>query len=246
VRRLADGATGLSVSVVIPARNEAGALPGLIAEVHAALSGWSHEVIVVDDGSTDDTPALLADLAAADPHLRPLAHPASCGQSAAVFTGIRAAAGTFVVTLDGDGQNDPKFIPELLAGFTDPSIGLVAGQRVGRKASWSKRWGSRIANAVRGAVLKDGTRDSGCGLKAGRRAALAELPYFDGLHRFMPALVLADGWGLAHVDVVDRPRLTGRSNYGILDRLAVGIWDLCGVAWLTGRRRRRRPLRPSS
>jgi glycosyltransferase involved in cell wall biosynthesis len=232
--------------VVIPARNEAGALPGLIAEVHAALQGCGHEVIVVDDGSTDGTPAVLAALRGRDPALRILAHAASCGQSAAVFTGIRAAKGAFVVTLDGDGQNDPKFIPDLLAGFTDPSVGLVAGQRVGRKASWSKRWGSRIANSVRGAVLRDGTRDTGCGLKAGRREALCELPYFDGLHRFMPALLLADGWRIAHVDVVDRPRLTGKSNYGIFDRLAVGIWDLFGVAWLAARRRRRRPLRPIS
>ncbi len=231
------------ISVVVPARNEAGALPDLIAEIHQALAGEDHEVIVVDDGSTDDTPRMLEELAAQDPALRTIRHGTSCGQSAALYTGLRAARGELVATLDGDGQNDPKFIPELLAPLADPEVGLVAGQRVGRKASWSKRWGSKLANAVRGWMLKDGTRDSGCGLKAGRRAALAGLPYFDAMHRFLPALVLADGWRIAHVDVVDRPRLKGTSNYGIWDRLAVGVPDLFGVAWLTRRRRRRQPVR---
>ncbi|ESR25630.1 glycosyltransferase family 2 protein [Lutibaculum baratangense] len=232
------------ISVVVPARNEAGALGDLVAEIHRALAAEDHEVIVVDDGSSDATPQVLSELAAADGRLRPVRHPVSCGQSAAVYTGIRAARGEIIVTLDGDGQNDPAFVPALIAALEDPEVGLAAGQRVGRKASWSKRWGSRIANGVRGWMLQDGTRDSGCGLKAGRREALEGLPYFDSLHRFLPALVLADGWKVAHVDVIDRPRLKGTSNYGILDRLAVGIPDLFGVAWLTRRRRRRRPLRP--
>lgn len=231
------------ISVLVPARNEAGALPELISEINATLAGYDHEIVVVDDGSSDETPAVLRGMAENDPVLRVLRHDVSCGQSAALYTAIRASGGELLVTLDGDGQNDPKYILDLLAPLSDPEIGLVAGQRVGRKASWSKRWGSRIANKVRGFMLKDGTRDSGCGLKAGRREALAAVPYFDAMHRFLPALVLADGWRIAHVDVVDRPRLKGASNYGILDRLAVGVPDLFGVAWLTRRRRRRQPVR---
>lgn len=231
------------ISVVVPARNEAGALRSLIAEIHQALAGEDHEVIIVDDGSTDETPRLLSDLSADDDALRPIRHEIGCGQSAGLYTGIRAARGDIIVSLDGDGQNDPKFIPELIAALDDPEVGLAAGQRVGRQASWPKRWGSRIANAVRSRILGDGARDTGCGLKAGRRDVLASLPYFDAMHRFLPALVLADGWRIAYVDVADRPRLKGASNYGIWGRLIVGIPDLFGVAWLTRRRRRRQPLR---
>jgi hypothetical protein len=144
-----------------------------------------------------------------------------------------------VVTLDGDGQNDPVFLPALVAAIErDPAVGLVAGQRVGRKATGFKKLQSRIANAVRGAVLRDGTRDTGCGLKAVRRDVFLALPYFDGLHRFLPALVRRDGYRVAYVDVVDRPRLTGISNYGMWDRLWVGILDLMGVWWLVRRKKR--------
>jgi dolichol-phosphate mannosyltransferase len=234
-----------AVSVVIPARNEAGALAALIAEVHGVLAGSAHEIVVVDDGSTDDTPHLLEALQRSDAALRCLTHPASRGKSAAVVAGIRAARGELIVTLDGDGQNDPRFIAPALALLADPQVGLVAGQRRERSDGWAKKWGSRLANGVRSWLLGDGTRDTGCGFKAGRRAVLADLPYFEGLHRFLPALVLADGWSVRHLDVVDRPRTSGRSHYGIMDRLAVGIPDLFGVAWLARRRRGRRPPRSS-
>jgi dolichol-phosphate mannosyltransferase len=145
-----------------------------------------------------------------------------------------------IVTLDGDGQNDPAFIPALIAALEEgtPRVGLVAGQRVGRKASGFKQMQSRVANAVRSAVLKDGTRDTGCGLKAFRRDLFLALPYFDGLHRFLPALVRREGFDIGYVDVVDRPRRHGASNYGLWDRLWVGIFDLFGVWWLIRRKKR--------
>ncbi len=177
---------------------------------------------------------------ASRPWLRTIRHAASCGQSAAIRTGVRHARGPVVVTLDGDGQNDPAFIPALvralLAGA--PQIGLVAGQRVGRQATRFKKLQSRIANTVRGGILRDGTRDSGCGLKAFARDVFLALPYFDGLHRFLPALVRREGYGVGYVDVVDRLRRQGVSNYGMWDRLWIGILDLAGVWWLIRRRKR--------
>jgi dolichol-phosphate mannosyltransferase len=231
----------VDVSVVVPVRNEAGNIEPLVREIEAALTGVAaFEVIYVDDGSTDDTPRVLAGLAASRPFLRVRRHEASCGQSCAVRTGARAARGAVIVTLDGDGQNDPAYIPALVAAMAEggPAVGLVAGQRLGRKDTGFKRWQSRTANKIRAAVLKDGTRDTGCGLKAVRREVYLSLPYFDALHRFMPALVRREGHGVAYVDVVDRPRLSGRSNYGFFDRLWVGIVDLVGVRWLISRRRR--------
>jgi glycosyltransferase involved in cell wall biosynthesis len=230
-----------AVSIVVPVRNEAGNVGPLAAEIAAALDGrWSFEVVFVDDGSSDDTVAALARLRAQFPWLRSVRHKASCGQSAAVRTGVAASRGAVCVTIDGDLQNDPKFIPDLLAALQDgvPNIGLIAGQRVGRKASGFKKLQSRIANAVRAAVLRDGTRDTGCGLKAFPRDLFLRLPYFDGLHRFLPALVRREGFVIGYVDVVDRPRGAGRSNYGMWDRLWVGILDLCGVWWLIRRRTR--------
>jgi glycosyltransferase involved in cell wall biosynthesis len=229
------------VSVVVPVKNEAGNIAPLIAEIEAACAALGpFEIIYVNDGSTDETPRVLVDLAKAKPHLRVLAHAASCGQSAAVRSGARAAKAPIIVTIDGDGQNDPAYIPALVAALDagGPRTGLAAGQRVGRKDTGFKRFQSRTANAVRGFVLKDGTRDTGCGLKAVRRDVYLALPYFDALHRFMPALVKRDGFDVALVDVKDRPRLTGVSNYGFFDRLWVGIGDLMGVAWLCRRRRR--------
>ncbi|MBV8426128.1 MAG: glycosyltransferase family 2 protein, partial [Hyphomicrobiales bacterium] len=155
-------------------------------------------------------------------------------------TGVRAARATIVATLDGDGQNDPAFIPKLVEALETggAAVGLVAGQRVGRKDTGFKKLQSRVANAVRGSILRDGTRDTGCGLKAFRREIFLELPYFDGLHRFLPALMRREGYGVRLVDVVDRPRRAGRSNYGLFDRLWIGILDLAGVWWLIRRRRR--------
>jgi len=230
-----------AVSVVVPVRNEAGNVASLIAEIATALEErWRYEVVYVDDGSTDDTGAELKRLAAQRPWLRRLRHAQSCGQSAAVRSGVAAARGALIVTLDGDGQNDPQFIPALLTALEAgaPRVGLIAGQRVGRKASAFKKMQSRIANAVRGAVLRDGTRDTGCGLKAFRRDAFLRLPYFDGLHRFLPALMRREGYAIGYVDVVDRPRGAGVSNYGLWDRLWVGILDLAGVWWLIRRKKR--------
>ena len=229
------------LSVVVPVRNEAGNIAPLVAEIEAACATLgSFEIIYVDDGSTDATAAELAALAPSRPWLRRLKHDRSCGQSAAVMTGARAARAPIIVTLDGDGQNDPAFIPALIVALDagGPGTGLAAGQRVGRKDTGFKRWQSKIANGVRGRVLKDDTRDTGCGLKCFRREAYLALPYFDALHRFMPALMAREGHKVLHVDVRDRPRLTGVSNYGFFDRLWVGILDLAGVWWLIRRRKR--------
>ena len=234
-----DGA-GL-VSVVIPALNEAENLPPLIDEIATALAGIDHEIVVADDASSDGTAAVLAALARDNPRLRHIRHGQTLGQSASLRSALGAARGVIAVTLDGDGQNDPAFIPAMLDLLADPAVGLVAGQRVGRKDTLWKRFGSRIANGVRGAMLGDNTRDTGCGLKAFRRAAFLDLPYFDTMHRFLPALFMADGWTIAHHQVIDRPRRFGSSNYGNLERLLVGIPDLFGVLWLR-RRRRRNPL----
>jgi dolichol-phosphate mannosyltransferase len=230
-----------AVSVVVPVRNEAGNIAPLAAEIAAALDRhWPFEVVYVDDGSSDGTAAELDRLKAQHPWLRRVRHKQSCGQSAAVRSGVAAARAPMVVTLDGDGQNDPAFIPALLRALQagSPRVGLIAGQRVGRKASAFKKLQSRIANTVRGAVLRDGTRDTGCGLKAFRREVFLALPYFDGLHRFLPALVRREGCQIGYVDVVDRPRGSGVSNYGMWDRLWVGILDLAGVWWLIRRKKR--------
>jgi dolichol-phosphate mannosyltransferase len=230
-----------AVSVVVPVKNEAGNIAPLIGEIVAALgAGASFEIIYVNDGSSDATEAELLELMTSRPWLRQLKHAVSCGQSAAVRTGVTHARAPVVVTLDGDGQNDPAFIPALLKVLETgaPRVGLVAGQRKGRKDTGFKKLQSRIANGVRGAVLRDGTRDTGCGLKAFRRDVFLTLPYFDGLHRFLPALVRREDYDIGYVDVVDRQRRAGTSNYGLWDRLWVGILDLAGVWWLIRRKRR--------
>ncbi len=229
-----------AVTVVVPAKNEAGNIAPLVVEIAAALQGRAFEIVYVNDGSTDATETELRGLMAQRPWLRQIRHAQSCGQSAAVRTGVLNARAPVIVTLDGDGQNDPAFIPALIAKLEQAGagVGLVAGQRVGRKSTGFKKLQSRIANGVRGAILKDGTRDSGCGFKAFRRDLYLALPYFDALHRFMPALVRREGFDVAYVDVVDRPRQHGVSNYGLWDRLWVGILDLFGVWWLIRRRKR--------
>lgn len=231
----------LQLSVVVPVRNEVGNVGPLIADIEAACRGVGpFEVIYVNDGSSDDTHGVLTELAATRPWLRVVRHAESCGQSAAVRSGVRHARAPIVATLDGDGQNDPSFLPQMLETLQKAGLeaGLVQGQRVGRKDTGFKKWQSRIANSVRVRILRDGTRDTGCGLKCFRREAYLALPYFDALHRFMPALMVREGYKVLHVDVRDRPRLTGVSNYGFFDRLWVGILDLAGVWWLIRRRRR--------
>ncbi|WOH78428.1 glycosyltransferase family 2 protein [Bradyrhizobium sp. BEA-2-5] len=229
----------VAVSIVVPVRNEADNIAPLIAEIAAALDGrWAYEIVYVNDGSTDATGERLSAVMARRPNLRQLRHAVSSGQSAAVRSGVRAARGDIVATLDGDGQNNPAFLPDLIAAVEKSArVGLAAGQRVGRKDTGFKKFQSRIANAVRGIILRDGTRDTGCGLKAFRRDVFLMLPYFDGLHRFLPALVRREGYEIAYVDVIDRPRHSGVSNYGFFDRLWIGIMDLAGVWWLIRRKK---------
>jgi len=234
----------VQLSVVIPVRNEAENILPLLVEIHAALEGKGEfEVIYIDDGSSDATPARLAEALKAHPRLRVLAHAESCGQSAALVTGFRAARGEWIATLDGDGQNDPADIPKLLAvrdGAGRPAnLQLVAGYRKKRQDTWLKRVSSRVANGVRSRLLGDATPDTGCGLKLILRSALLELPVFDHMHRFLPALVQRNGGATLSVEVNHRPRTRGTSNYGMFDRLWVGIVDLFGVMWL--QRRSRRP-----
>lgn len=229
------------LSIVVPLRNEVGNIGPLLRDIEAACRPLGRfEVVCVDDGSGDGTQRALRELAASRDWLVIVSHAQSCGQSAAVRSGVRAAQAQIVTTLDGDGQNDPAFIPAMVAALRQagPEAGLVQGQRIGRKDTGFKKLQSRIANGVRGRLLRDGTRDAGCGLKCFRREAYLALPYFDALHRFMPALMVREGYRVVHVDVRDRPRLSGVSNYGFFDRLWVGILDLVGVWWLIRRRRR--------
>ncbi|HEX5317576.1 MAG TPA: glycosyltransferase family 2 protein [Stellaceae bacterium] len=229
----------MELSVVIPVKNEAGNIAPLVGEIAAALDGLAdYEIVYVDDGSTDATAAEIRALQQAHPRLRLIRHAASCGQSAAVRTGIRAARGGWIATLDGDGQNDPADIPALwrLARAAPPIPPLlIAGHRAKRRDTWSKRLSSRVANGVRRRMLRDDTPDTGCGLKLFPRALFLDLPYFDHMHRFLPALVLRAGGAVRSVPVNHRPRERGASKYGTLDRLAVGITDLFGVMWLRRR-----------
>ncbi|SFX12264.1 dolichol-phosphate mannosyltransferase [Paracoccus pantotrophus] len=226
-----------SISVVVPVRDEVAAIEPLIHEIATAMADRDYEIIVVDDGSEDGTHRILQALAARMPRLRLHHHPRSRGQSTAIRSGVRLARASLVVTLDGDGQNPPDQIPLLLAPFaTDlPGLGLVQGQRAVRRDSAAKRLASRLANGIRAALLHDGVRDSGCGLKAFRREAYLDLPFFDHIHRFMPAMMLREGWRVETVNVTHRPRRGGRSKYSNLARGLVGIPDLLGAAWLIRR-----------
>ena len=235
-----------ALSVVVPVFNEAENLRPLIADICGALEGeLDYEIVYVDDGSTDDTPRTLRALASEWARLRTVRHRSRAGQSAAIATGVLAARAPVIATLDGDGQNDPADIVDLLRAYRDASAEnrvrlLVTGQRTRRRDGWVKRASSVIANRVRAWALRDETPDTGCGLKLFSRTAFLELPRFDHMHRFLPALVLRGGGRVISVPVGHRRRSAGRSKYGIANRLWVGIVDLFGVMWL-----RRRPITPA-
>ncbi len=232
----------LRFSVVVPVHNEADNLAPLIGEIHRALKGDGYEIVCVDDGSDDGTAARLEALADENSRLRVVRHRTRAGQSAAITTGVEAASAPVIATIDGDGQNDPADIPRLLAVFADAEdqeMLLVAGLRAKRRDGLVKRLASRIANGVRARLLGDQTPDTGCGLKVFSRAAFLDIPRFDHMHRFLPALMLRRGGRVVSVPVNHRPRRRGSSSYGVLDRLWVGIVDLFGVMWL-----QRRALKP--
>lgn len=228
-------------SVVVPVHDEAGNAAVLAREIATALDGRSYEIIFVDDASRDDTRAELAALRGELPMLRLVGHRANAGQSRAVRTGVIAAKAAIVGTLDGDGQNDPADLPKLLARLSradaPANLGMVAGKRAKRQDSWSKRIASRVANIVRKSLLKDGADDSGSGVKVFKREAFLRLPYFDHMHRYMPALMLREGYAVEFVAVNHRHRGAGRSKYTNLGRLAANMTDLFGVMWLRSRAR---------
>ncbi len=226
------------LSVVIPAFNEEGNIAALLAECVAALRGVvAFEVIFVDDRSRDGTLAVLQSAKANTPELRVIAHETQSGQSTAIHTGVKAARGAWVATLDGDGQNDPADLPKLLAARDAgaPGVKLYAGWRVNRQDTGSKKWASKWANGIRSRLLRDATPDTGCGTKLFERAAFLDLPYFDHMHRYLPALMQRAGWQTVSVPVNHRPRGAGASKYTNLGRALVGVRDLMGVAWLIKR-----------
>ena len=233
-----------SVSIVIPVLNEQGNIGPLIVEIEGVMAlRDDYEVVVVDDASTDDTTREVRLLGREKPWLRLLRHDTCCGQSAALLTGVAAARAPVVVTIDGDGQNDPRAIPAMLAELAEagPVCGLVAAQRVGRHDPALRRLHFKIASVIRGSLLEDGARDASCGLRCFPRDVFLDLPFFDGLHRFMPALVRRDGFAISYVDVRDRPRRSGRGKTGFFHHLWTGFTDVIGVYWLV-RRRRHIPL----
>ena len=250
------------LSVVVPVHNEADNLNRLTGEIRRTLEGRvDYEIVYVDDGSEDGSAENLARLAREEPRIRVVRHEKRAGQSAAIASGVRAARAPWIATLDGDGQNDPADIlpmldmvrnssasgslapsvPPSLRPSVPPPLRLIIGNRRQRQDRWDKRLAGRIANAVRSRVLGDGTPDTGCGLKLFERSAFLSVPHFDHMHRYLPALFLRSGWGVASVPVNHRPRGAGRSHYGVFDRLWVGLLDLPGVWWLM-----RRQIRPAS
>ncbi len=234
----------VAVSAVIPVKDEAGNVGPLAREIAAGLAGEAHEIIFVDDGSSDGTAQALAALKAELPQLRVLRHDRNLGQSRGIRSGVDAARGQTIVTLDGDGQNDPADIPKLLALLrADPALGMVSGVRVKRKDTASRRIASRLGNRFRNFMLGDGASDTGCGLKAFRRDAFLALPYFDHMHRFLIALVQREGWKVDYAPVNHRPRLTGASKYTNFGRMLVSFHDLLGVRWLQRRYRGRADIR---
>ncbi|UBB24986.1 glycosyltransferase family 2 protein [Pseudoxanthomonas japonensis] len=230
-----------ALSVVVPVFNERDNVTPLIDEIIAALRGRiDFEIVYVDDHSRDDTLAVLQALKARVPELRVLQHVQQSGQSTAIRTGVKAARGAWIATLDGDGQNDPADIPKLIAARDggEAQTRLYAGWRVNRQDSGSKRWASKWANAIRSRMLRDETPDTGCGIKLFEREAFLDLPYFDHMHRYLPALMQRAGWKTISVPVNHRHRTAGVSKYNNLNRALVGISDLRGVAWLIKRGKR--------
>ncbi len=219
--------------------DEQGACVQLAWEVARAFAGCAHEIVFVDDASCDETSVRLQALRAELPQLRVLRHSTNAGQSRAIRTGVLAARGVIIVTLDGDGQNDPADGPRLAARLAagGRDLGMVGGRRARRQDSAAKRWGSRVANGLRRRLLRDGADDTGCGLKAMRREAYLRLPYFDHMHRFLPALMLREGFEVVFEDVGHRARTSGRSKYSNLGRLWASVSDLAGVLWLNSRAR---------
>lgn len=229
----------VEVSVVVPVHDEAGAAVILAREIAAAFEGWSYEMIFVNDASRDNTLELLQAAKAELPRLRVLSHEKNAGQSRAVRTGLMAARGDIVVTLDGDGQNPAYEAPRLVRALMEAprTVGLVGGRRVKRQDSEAKRQASLWANRIRKRLLNDDADDTGCGLKAIRRQVFLALPYFDHFHRYLPALVMREGFENRYLDVDHRHRETGRSKYTNWGRLRASVSDLLGVMWLKSRAR---------
>ena len=227
------------ISVVVPVFDEAGAAPDLAREIAAAFAGRSFEILFVDDASRDGTREALDALRAEIPQLRVLAHRRNSGQSRAIRSGILAARGPVIVTLDGDGQNDPADGPVLVDALAagGPELAMVGGERVKRQDSQAKKLASRFGNGIRRRLLRDTARDTGCGLKAFRREAFLKLPYFDHIHRYLPALMLREGYEVTFRPVHHRHRQTGQSKYTNLGRLMASLSDLLGVMWLQSRSR---------
>ena len=230
----------MDLAVVVPVRDEEENIAPLIEEICSVLEGLlEYEIVYVDDGSSDKTWERLIALSEKLSQLKIVRHRKSCGQSVAIHTGVKAAQAPLVATLDGDGQNDPADIPRLLRVFNSPdspvNLQLVIGHRRKRQDSWVKRSSGRVANRVRGYLLKDRTPDTGCGLKLFLRDTFLGLPFFDHMHRFLPALILRNGGAVLSVEVNHRPRKHGQSHYGVWDRLWVGLVDLLGVMWLQRR-----------
>jgi glycosyltransferase involved in cell wall biosynthesis len=227
------------ISVVVPVFDEEGAAPALAREIAAAFEGRAYEMVFVDDASRDDTRAALNALKAELPALRLLGHRRNSGQSRSVRTGVLGARGEIIVTLDGDGQNDPADAPRLVDRLKagPPELALVGGERRRRQDSWAKKIASRIGNGVRRRLLKDQAIDTGCGLKVFRREAFLRLPYFDHIHRYLPALMIREGYQVAFEPVNHRHRESGRSKYTNWGRLWASISDLQGVMWLNTRAR---------
>ncbi|HUJ47102.1 MAG TPA: glycosyltransferase family 2 protein [Rhizomicrobium sp.] len=229
----------VSLSVVVPVKDEAENVASLAREIEAAVKPWPHEIIFVDDGSTDGTGGILAGLKSEIPSLRVMQHSRNLGQSRGWRTGVMAATGATIVTLDGDGQNDPADIPKLIAALDGPApgetIGLVSGVRADRQDAGNRKLASGLANRFRRAMLNDGAVDSGCGLKAFRREAYLALPYFDHMHRFLIALMLREGYAVRFVTVNHRARQHGQSKYNNFHRAMVGLVDTFAVRWLQKR-----------